>query len=934
MRFLYAFLLVFTTVTSFAQNGTIRGVVVDDEVGETLIGVNVLVTGTSIGAVTDIDGSYSLSIPAGTYQLTFSYISYTSQNVTNVVVKAGEVTALDLRLAPEAMAIAEVVVTAQAVQNTETALLTIQKKSANLLDGISSQTFSKTGDGDAAAAIKRVTGVTVEGGKYVYVRGLGDRYSKSILNGMEISGLDPERNTVQMDIFPSNIIDNIIVYKTFTPDLPGDFTGGMVDVKTKDFPLRKTIALSGSFEYDTETSFSDEFILYNGTRADAVGFGKKSRQLNFPKTYEPTTNDPSTIFQNTNSLNKELDIQNTTAYLNHSFSLSVGDQIDKGSTKWGYMTAFNYKNDFSLRPDFMRSEIRISPTNNEQGYEYEDLTIRTGKIGIQESLWSAMVSGSVKKNNNKLTLQVLHTQTGEKSATSIFLDDIFENNQKAIETDLSYIQRMISNILLSGEHLVKDRIKLDWGSAFTLTSMDQPDLTSSEFVIFDGDTLFVSGSSNATKIFRELNEINSNTKFNFELPFDQWSALGSKFKAGVSSTYKKRDFETYTVALGKSTNFSEDLNTIENGLNNILATENLFGPDNSEGYIIDNVQVDDENKFTSTFNLMAMYAMIELPLHEAVKLITGLRTEYVGMNYKGTDRLSGTPIDNKVLDSWQFLPAVNFVFYLTDDMNLRTSYSRTLARPSFREKSESIIYDPVLGTTFYGNLDLIETNIHNADLRWEYFFGRGELISLSGFYKKFNNPIEIEPLANSGIDDIQPVNRSEADVYGFEVEFRKNFGFIHEALRALSVNANYTFVKSKVDLSEDQKDKYEIVGAEAPASRDLMGQSPYTVNAGITYNNIGSGTQVNLSYNVKGKTLALVGVGSLPDVFEDPFHNLDFKFTQQLGKKSRGKISLTAKNLLGDNHEELHEFLEETAGVYRSYSKGRSIKLGFSYTIK
>jgi TonB-dependent receptor len=916
------------------QSGTVRGTIIDHETGETLIGVNIFIEGSPQGTITDIDGSYSLNMSPGAYQLNFSYISYASKKITDVIIKPDEVTVLDLRLEPESVAIAEVIVTAKAVENTETALLTIQKKSGNLLDGISSQTFSRTGDSDAASAIKRVTGVTVEGGKYVYVRGLGDRYSKSILNSMEIPGLDPERNTVQMDIFPSNVIDNIIVYKTFTPDLPGDFTGGMVDVKTKDFPTRKTISVSGSFSYDAKTHFQDDFILYNGSKADAVSFGKGSRQLDFSKDYEPDLDDAATAFANTNSLNKELDWANKNNFLDQSYSFSFGDQVDrKGETKWGYLGALNYKNTYSFRPDYYQSEIRVISANNEAGYEYEPLTIREGRVGENESLWSAMMSGSVKKNNNKIGLKYLHTQTGERAATANELQDFF-NTQDAIETSLSYIQRMISNTILSGEHLMKNRYKVHWGNAFTYTSIDQPDLSSSELVIEDGDTLFTSGSSNVDKIWRELSEINNNAKVDFEIPFDQWAGLETKVKVGASSIIKQRDFETYNVSIGKSTSFSPDLNTITGSLNSILATENLYSPTNDEGYVISNVQVDPENKYKAMQSIMALYAMIELPLAQKLKFIGGLRTEYNIMNYEGTERLSGDPIDERVLDSWQFLPAANFVVFLMDNMNLRTSYSRTLARPSFREKSESIIYDPVEGTTFYGNLDLIETNIHNADLRWEYFFGRGEIFSVSGFFKKFQNPIEVEPLENGGTNNIKPVNRDEADVYGFEVEFRKNLRFIHEKLEGLSIGSNFTYVKSRIGLSDDQKEKYELVGAEVPDNRALMGQSPFVVNATLGYSNIGSGSEVVLTYNVKGKTLMLVGVGALPDVYEDPFHNLDFKFSQKLGKDHRGKISVSAKNLIGDDSKLYHEFLGEEAGIYRGYSRGREFSLGFSYTVK
>jgi len=226
---------------SFSQQGTLKGTITDAKTGETLIGASVIKQGTTIGMSTDLDGNFSLQLDPGTYIMEVAFISYAKKVLPGVVIKAGEVTMLDLGLDSEYQSIAEVVVTAKMVKNTENAMLSMQKKSANMLDGISSQAFKKLGDSNAAGALRRIPGVSVQGGRHVYVRGLGDRYTKTILNGMVIPGLDPDRNSVQVDIFPTNTIDNIVVYKTFSPDLPGDFVGGIVDVVTKDFPEEKTL---------------------------------------------------------------------------------------------------------------------------------------------------------------------------------------------------------------------------------------------------------------------------------------------------------------------------------------------------------------------------------------------------------------------------------------------------------------------------------------------------------------------------------------------------------------------------------------------------------------------------------------------------------------------------------------------------------------------
>jgi hypothetical protein len=235
----------------FAQNSTLRGSIIDDENGETLIGATAQLVGTTEGAMTDIDGKFSFTnLKPGTYAVQFTFVGYQTQKVENVVLTAGQVTILDVRLKTESTELEEVIVSAELIKDNEAAILTMQKKSSQVMDGISSRQFSANGDNDAAAAIKRVTGVSVEGGKYVYVRGLGDRYSKTSLNSAEIPGLDPNRNTVQMDLFPANLIDNMVVYKTFSPEIPANFTGGYVNISTKEFPEQFTMQFSASAGYN------------------------------------------------------------------------------------------------------------------------------------------------------------------------------------------------------------------------------------------------------------------------------------------------------------------------------------------------------------------------------------------------------------------------------------------------------------------------------------------------------------------------------------------------------------------------------------------------------------------------------------------------------------------------------------------------------------
>jgi len=260
------FLLLYFLIVSpvlMAQKGTLRGSVSDRETNETLIGAFVTVEGTTTGTVTDLDGNFSLDLPAGTYAINVSYVSYAAVIIENVIIKSGDVTTLEqVLLSQKGADLKEIVISAEAIRTSELSLMNMKKNSDALLDGISSAQFKKVGDATAVEAAKRVTGVSVEDGKYVYVRGLGDRYTKTTLNQTEIPGLDPDRNSLQMDIFPTNLIDNIVVAKNFTADQPADFTGGLMNVETKSFPEKKIFNVGVSTSYNPAMHFNSNFLSY------------------------------------------------------------------------------------------------------------------------------------------------------------------------------------------------------------------------------------------------------------------------------------------------------------------------------------------------------------------------------------------------------------------------------------------------------------------------------------------------------------------------------------------------------------------------------------------------------------------------------------------------------------------------------------------------
>lgn len=918
-----------------AQTGTLRGTVIDDESGETIIGATVVVDGTATGTTTDLDGNYSLKLEPGTYTIAFSSISFATQKISDVVVKDGEVTLLDIRLKSSTEEIGEVVISASKIENTENALLTIQKKSVTVLDGISSQSISKTGDTDAAGALRRVPGVSVEGGKYVYVRGLGDRYTKTTLNGMEVPGLDPDRNTVQMDVFPTSLVDNIIVYKTFSPDLPGDFTGGVVDISTKSFPDNQLFEVSASYAYNTVTTFNKDFILYDGGKLDGLGFDDGTRKLPFD--YDMVINRGEAVLLNpeltnyTKAFSKELDAIKKNNFLNQTYSIIYGNQYNTSKGTFGLNVGVNYKNEYQF---YEKAEFnQYLHSSDSTNFELDDqlFTESSGPVGQHNVIWSGLAAGSYKTKKSSFTLQLFHTQNGQSTASQRKVFD-GDNDQDYVADILTYTERSITNVLVSGRHKL-DKLEMEWKNSFTASSIEDPDLRTMLFAVFGTDTILTPGTSRSDRIFRDLSEINENFRLDFNLPFKQWSGLESKLRFGISETFKKRDFRTYRVVL------NNDGEIIQGGANWLMEDQNIWSPTNTDGTYVTGQQ-EEPNTYNASMNVMGAYVMNELPLHQNLNVIYGMRIEKSDIYYTGRKQQIFNPEtdefnNERVLNELDFLPSVNIVYNAIENMNFRVSYSRTLARPTFKEKSLAQVYDPITNITFIGNLDLEETHIDNVDFRWEYFFGSGEMISVSGFLKNFNDPIEIVVYDDVTPRDITPRNMDKAMAYGVELEFRKNFNFIHEKLKGLTWTLNLSYIKSQTELSPQEiegRSKWRKVGEEIPDTRPMFGQSPYIINTSLSYSNPDVGLTATLAYNVQGKRLVIVGGGRAPDVYEQPFNSLNFKLTQRLGKKDQFGLSFTASNLLGDDNLRQYETnYDSDPRIFQRYVPGRTFKLGFSY---
>lgn len=934
-----------------AQMGTIQGIIRDSEGNEALSGATVRLMKDSTvlgGAYSEDDGSYTIQAKPGTYRLVFSYISYANQTLDNVVVKAGETTTHDIALGIDAQKTGDentVVITDKVIKNTESALINIQRRSTSVVDVISLEQVKRAGDGDAGSAMKRVTGVTVEGGKYVYVRGLGDRYSKTLLNGAEIPGLDPNRNSVQMDMFPSNLIDNLIVHKTFSPELPGSFTGGLVKITTKDFPQAFTFSAGTSFGYNSAASLRDDFLTGTRGKLDFLGFDDGTRALPAPLSNsgyivpDISFSDPvkaNAIDQATKAFSTPLAPETMSSGLNHSHNITIGDQKPLGGRPFGYIASLSYSDTKTAYQDYQQGRWVLSD-NVDQTTQLTPQVTLAGSNSIREVLWGGLVNLSYLPHlNHQFSVNYMHNQAGTSNASYLTGGLQKDDPNLVFETRVNgYTQRAMDAFQLKADHKF-GILKADWIASYTRSSQDEPDLRffSNDYTADDSlydiqRNLYTAPS----RYFRKMSENNLDSKVNFSIPFTQWSDLTATIRFGGAYTYKDRKFfeRRFEYVAGNSSL------TYNGTPADYFAEENLgvLGTDNNGLYqyglyISDASEL--RNNYIGEQSVAAAYAMTELPLTAQLRFVGGARLETTDILMVSKD----PGVAQGQLNNMDILPSANLIYALRQDavkniMNIRASYARTLARPVFRELAPYASFDFVGDITLIGNPNLQRTLIDNFDLRWELFPTTAELVSVSAFYKDFSNPIElvINPLSANLEGNYR--NVTSAQVYGLEFEFRKQLGFLTPALKNFRAGGNLTLIRSQQTIAADELAQIRALNPYAEETREMFGQSPYTVNGDVAYVNDTIGLTVSVNYNVFGPRISAVSRGGTPNVYEMPRQTLDASISKDLGKN--WSLTLRGRNLFDPTYRRVHQFAGKEF-IYSSYRLGRTVTLGLSYTFR
>lgn len=934
---LVSFFLFFAFMSvSLAQSG-ISGTLNDGELQDVLPFANVLVKGSTTGTTSDFDGKYEIEIEPGSYTLVFSYVGYETKEITDVVVEENNFTIVDVTLGALASALDEVVVTTTVSKNTETSVLQVQKASVKVMDGLSLQSIKRTGANDIASAVKSVPGVSVQGGKYVYVRGLGDRYTKTTLNGMDVPGLDPDRNTLQLDLFPTTILDNIQVVKTFTPESSADFTGGFVDIITKDIPSKLELDVSVGVGYNSSMHFKGDALTSQTSGTDFLGLDNGlrdlpiSRQQNIP----PTSAGSTVLTQLTQRLEPQMAVSEEQNFMNYNFSLSGGNQYQLGEeSRLGFQAALSYRNTTDFFED-AENNFWFKNRGSSAEFELEPDRLQNGDISINNVLISALGGLALKTKKSKYKFNVLHIQNGESRNAFLNVQSLLFDEVSGVRDNIEYTERSITNGFLGGVHTNEDASWIyEWKLSPTLSLINDKDVKFTSFERNDQGNLIIRASSFGppTRIWRDLEEINLAGKLDLTRKHTLFGK-NAKLLFGGAYTYKKRDFGIDQYFLSVTNNPAVPIN---GDPDNLLLPENIWTPQTDQGTYV-NGNFEPTNTFTSYSTLAAGYVSEEFQVSERLKSVLGVRFEKFDLFYTGENNTGDTVLDQqKIIGVSDFFPSANLIYDFDEEGNtkLRVSYTRTTARPSFKEASIAEIFDPLTGRIFIGNLDVKPTYINNFDLRFEKYGESSQFFAISGFYKDFTDPIELVAFEQAP-NNFRPLNVSSARVIGAELEVRQGLEFIDAGLRDISFNANISVIGSKVDMSEDEFNSRQLSARDGETIEDtrvLQGQSPYLINVGFNYKGEDNGWQTGLFYNVQGKTLEVVGIRAVPDVYTLPFHNLTLSVGKEIGKERNSKITLRFANMLNDKTESVYQSFRATDGIYSFRNPGQQISLGYSYS--
>ncbi|HLO90712.1 MAG TPA: outer membrane beta-barrel protein [Lentimicrobium sp.] len=920
LSFVLMVLLTFCS-SAFAQY-SLTGIIKDKKTNETIPGANILIKGTTTGAISDLEGRFVISnLRKGSYIVIISYISYKTIELDNV--RVGEHTSeLDIQLEESVASLEGVTVTASRQTNTEISIVSSIKIAEVVVSGISAQQISKSQDKDASEVVKRIPGVTVVGNKFIRIRGLAERYNNVLLNQSPAPSMEADIRSFSFDIVPSSLIDRILIFKSPSADLPGDFSGGTVKIFTRSIPEESFYEAGYTAGYRQGSSLT-RFKGQENSFITNLGFNDRKHDLpqDFPDDLRRVN--PQQLTDAGRALPNDWVPQTSNAGLNHNFNLTGGLKLKAGKVSIGNVTSLLYSSNRSIRSieryDYMeydklndRSTMLFSFIDREYNYN-----IRTGILHNWAFRFNQNHTIEVKNFFNQLSQQQYILRTGIH----------YDFNYVPENHSFDQVYRGIYNGQLNGTHkFLKDQLIIDWVAGYNTSYRNQPDYRRyrSDVDTIEGTrTLYIPlGSASAYflgRFFSAMNEHSTSGSINITYkPQFTNNRFKPTFKAGFILEKKQRDFWARNIGYVRTTQSDP-------GLEN-LTIDKLFQPENinnTSGMRIDE-QSNTADSYTASNLLNAAFVMISLSAENKINFNAGVRLED-NRQQLGNKALF-TDINNNTID---LLPSANVSYNFNDKSLLRAAYGLTVNRPEFRELAPFGFYDFSFNLVKKGNKDLKNATIHNIDLRWEYYPTPSELFTAGVFYKKFIDPIETQFVpggGSGGIKDFSFANVESAQSMGVEAEVRRSLAGLtaSDFISDLTIIFNGALIKSRVNLDSSL--------VRQSVNRPMQGQSPYILNLGIYYRNLKNDLQVSVLYNVTGRYIYSIGFDVYPDVYQMPRNVLDFSITKGLGSHFVLKVGIS--DILNDDDVLLQDangdgkFESNGDQVIQRYSPGSLFNLG------
>lgn len=841
----------------------------------------------------------------------------------------GRAVATEAPLAPDAAGSAEKlsgieVQGAISEDNSQEIYVDERRTSANVTEAVSAAQIARTGDSDAASTLKRVTGLSVVDGKFVFVRGLGDRYSTVLLNGAQIPSPDPTRRVLPLDLFPVDLLDGIVVQKSFSPDIPGEFGGGTVQLRTRVLPDD----FIARVEIDTGAVDGAGFghgLTYNGGASDFTGFDSvrglpgalAAATVNGTplRPQSPTNPDgvtPAELEAFGEALAGDYAVSRRRLKPNLGLSGALGNRFQIGeNTRLGVLGSFRYDNSWRDQNETRR---QFAVLGNGDLVNTSELAFDRTLQNIELSAFALVGLDLGADHRLKSTSLLLRSTEDQTQVATGFPEDPGDVSRF---TELEYIENQLLAQQLAGEHrfpALAD-LGLNWQYTLAEASRESPNTRNFRFDRDNRTGIFSfarRADSNQTD-FDDLTDSSDDLSLKLTLPVALGSDSTLDFGAGGGILRRDRDSTIRRfnfIAVGPDAN--DPALTEGRGLDEILGPA-LIGPN---GFELRETTRPTDN-YTASQDVDALFASADLNWRGKYRLSAGFRYEDSVQDV--TTFALGVPDQTplrSVLDNQDLLPSATFTWMLAENDQIRASAARSVSRPELRELSPAPFTDPLLDLEAIGNPELKQAKISHYDLRWEHYFSYSESLSVGAFLKNFNLPIERIQVPGTG-NLLSFANAESAQNYGFEIDYLAGLGLVDERLQDFYSAANFSWIESSVELGVAND-------IQTNSSRALQGQSKYVLNLQLGHKTADGRSDATVLYNVSGRRISEVGIFGAPDIYEQPFDALDFNWRYRIGDAWSLKFKL--RNLL-----DAKVAFKQGAETTREYRPGRSISLGIEW---